>query len=147
MVGIGFMNVLCKFGSILVTIHIFIFNKNSHINAYFIGPLEIYSLLMNLSQRFLCSSSSGNLKTAHSSCSVKLEKHPLQEYLLTIFIILIAGHHRVIILNRGSMLRKRKRRKWCKFSRPECATSLVNGPRWGGLREKYDIVFCVPREH
>ena len=31
--------------------------------------------------------------------------------------------HRVIILNRGSMPRKRTRRKWCKFSRPECATS------------------------
>ena len=31
--------------------------------------------------------------------------------------------HRVIILNRGSMPRKRTGRKWCKFSRPEFATS------------------------
>ena len=50
--------------------------------------------------------------------------------------------HRVIILNRGSMPRKRTERKWCEFSRPECATSqrdaletacsLANGPSWGG---------------
>ena len=60
----------------------------SHINTYFNGPLEIYSLLMNLSQSFLCSSSSGNLKTAHFSCPVKLEKHPLQEHLLTILSFL-----------------------------------------------------------
>ena len=32
-------------------------------------------------------------------------------------------NHRVIILNRGSMPRKRTGRKWWNFSRPECATS------------------------
>ena len=60
--------------------------------------------------------------------------------------------YRVIILNRGSMPRKRTGRNWYKFSRPECATSLetarslANGPSWrgGGLREKY--VFCIPQE-
>ena len=31
--------------------------------------------------------------------------------------------YRVILLNRGSMPRKRTGRKWCKFSRSECATS------------------------
>ena len=35
----------------------------------------------------------------------------------------VTPNHRVIILNRGSMLRKRTERNWCKFSRPECATS------------------------
>ena len=46
--------------------------------------------------------------------------------------------HRVIILNRGSMPRKRTGRKWCNSSRPQCATSfeiarsLANNPSLGG---------------
>ena len=50
--------------------------------------------------------------------------------------------HRVIILNSRSMPRKRTRKKWCKFSRPECSTSqsdvtrdcalLANCPSWEG---------------
>ena len=57
-------------------------------------------------------------------------------------------HHRVIIPNRGSMPRKRTGRKWCKFSRPECATSLetarslANGPSWvGGWRRSMYSAF------
>ena len=65
---------------------------------------------------------------------------------------LLLNNQRVIILNRGCMPRKRTGRKWCNFSRLQCAASLettrslANGPSWGGgeLREKY--TFCVPRE-
>ena len=45
------------------------------------------------------------------------------------------------MLNRGSMPRKRTGQRWCKFSRPECATSLetarslANGPSWGSGAE------------
>ena len=52
--------------------------------------------------------------------------------------------HRVIILLERACLHNRIGRNWCKFSRPECATSqsdvsqlktarsLANGPNWGG---------------
>ena len=54
--------------------------------------------------------------------------------------------HRVIILNRGSIPRKRKGGiTTCQrhsVTSPETARSLANGPSL--LREKY--VFCVPRE-
>ena len=36
---------------------------------------------------------------------------------------LLCCDHRVIILTRGSMRRKRTGRKWCNSSRPQCATS------------------------
>ena len=70
----------------------------------------------------------------------------------------LALYHRVIILNRGSMLRKRTGKGDANFpdqnvkrlsvTSLETARSLANGSSWGGgegeLREKY--VFCVHRE-
>ena len=55
--------------------------------------------------------------------------------------------HRVIILNKGSMPRKRTGRITTS-QHDVTRDSLTNGPSWGGgwgeLREKY--VFCVPRK-
>ena len=105
-----------------------------------------------------------NKKIANTESSLVYNTTCLKENLLptytNIYIyIYIVENHRVIILNRGIMPRKRTGSKWCKFSRPQCATSqahsvtsletarslaimaLVGG---GALREKY--VFCVPRE-
>ena len=63
-------------------------------------------------------------------------------------------NHRVIILNSGSMPRKRTGRKRCKFSLPECATlqrdvTRANGPSWGlggGERAEEKYAFCISRE-
>ena len=61
--------------------------------------------------------------------------------------------HRVIILNRGNMPRKRTGRKWCNSSRPQCVTpqrdffrdcALSNGSSWeGGLGGGAEGEVCI----
>ena len=66
------------------------------------------------------------------------------------------NHHIVIILNRGSMPRKRTGRKWCKFSptrmcnvtawrHSRLRAPLANGPSWGGGGRGAEEEVCILR--
>ena len=81
---------------------------SSFLNIFYLKPAEISPFVLNVSSLYFS------------------------------WLVLCHCEHRVIILLEGACLHNRIGRKWWKFSRPECVTSLetarslVKGPSWGG---------------
>ena len=60
---------------------------------------------------------------AHRQLLSRCRRVRVREQWPTEHICIFWNYHRVIILNRGSMHRKRTGKKWCNSSRPQCVSS------------------------